>query len=42
MKIEIIKGDITKIHSDILEKVIFVCFDEENEEIYKKLLNSPF
>lgn len=25
--------------SDIVEKVIFVCFDEENEEIYKKLLD---
>ncbi|MDH6251584.1 O-acetyl-ADP-ribose deacetylase (regulator of RNase III) [Chryseobacterium sp. H1D6B] len=24
--------------SKIIEKVIFVCFDEENEEIYKKLL----
>lgn len=25
--------------SEIIKKVIFVCFDEENEEIYKKLLN---
>ncbi|MDW9381287.1 O-acetyl-ADP-ribose deacetylase [Chryseobacterium sp. JV558] len=25
--------------SDIIEKVIFVCFDEENEMIYKKLLD---
>jgi O-acetyl-ADP-ribose deacetylase (regulator of RNase III) len=33
--------EVRKFHSDILEKVIFVCFDEENEEIYKKLLNSP-
>ncbi|RXM50749.1 MULTISPECIES: O-acetyl-ADP-ribose deacetylase [unclassified Chryseobacterium] len=34
--------EVRNFHSDILEKVIFVCFDEENEEIYKKLLNSPF
>lgn len=25
--------------SEIIEKVIFVCFDDENEMIYKKLLN---
>ncbi|KXH83393.1 O-acetyl-ADP-ribose deacetylase [Chryseobacterium kwangjuense] len=25
--------------SEIIKKVIFVCFDEENEEIYKKRLN---
>lgn len=25
--------------SDIIEKIIFVCFDEENEMIYKKLLD---
>ncbi|SDF85018.1 O-acetyl-ADP-ribose deacetylase [Epilithonimonas hungarica] len=24
--------------SDVIEKVIFICFDDENEEIYKKLL----
>lgn len=24
--------------SDVIEKVIFVCFDDENEKIYKKLL----
>lgn len=24
--------------SDLIEKVIFACFDDENEEIYKKLL----
>ncbi|WP_027378662.1 O-acetyl-ADP-ribose deacetylase [Chryseobacterium daeguense] len=24
--------------SDVIEKIIFVCFDDENEEIYKKLL----
>ena len=27
-----------KLNSDIIEKIIFVCFDDENEEIYKKLL----
>ncbi|SDI83452.1 O-acetyl-ADP-ribose deacetylase (regulator of RNase III), contains Macro domain [Chryseobacterium taeanense] len=26
--------------SDIIEKVIFVCFDDENEEIYKDLLKN--
>jgi len=25
--------------SNTLEKIIFVCFDDENEDIYKKLLN---
>ncbi|OCA78983.1 O-acetyl-ADP-ribose deacetylase [Chryseobacterium contaminans] len=34
--------EVRKFHSDIIEKVIFVCFDEENEEIYKKLLNPSF
>lgn len=24
--------------SEVIEKIIFVCFDDENEEIYKKLL----
>ncbi|WP_312075109.1 O-acetyl-ADP-ribose deacetylase [Chryseobacterium sp.] len=24
--------------SDVIEKIIFVCFDDENEEIYRKLL----
>ncbi|UFH30521.1 O-acetyl-ADP-ribose deacetylase [Chryseobacterium sp. C-71] len=32
--VEIVKN----FKSDIVEKVIFVCFDGENEEIYKKLL----
>ncbi|WP_077413201.1 O-acetyl-ADP-ribose deacetylase [Chryseobacterium sp. JV274] len=27
-----------KFKSDVIEKVIFVCFDDENEMIYKKLL----
>lgn len=26
--------------SDVIEKVIFVCFDDENEKIYKKLLEN--
>ncbi|MCI3939391.1 O-acetyl-ADP-ribose deacetylase [Chryseobacterium aahli] len=30
---------VTNFESGIVEKVIFVCFDEENEEIYKKLLD---
>ncbi|MCD1115504.1 O-acetyl-ADP-ribose deacetylase [Chryseobacterium turcicum] len=32
--------EIRNFESKIVEKVIFVCFDEENEEIYKKLLDS--
>ncbi|WPO91116.1 O-acetyl-ADP-ribose deacetylase [Chryseobacterium sp. YR459] len=31
--------EVRKFHSDIIEKVIFVCFDDENEMIYKKLLD---
>lgn len=31
--------EIRNFESKIVEKVIFVCFDDENEEIYKKLLN---
>ncbi|AZA91637.1 O-acetyl-ADP-ribose deacetylase [Chryseobacterium nakagawai] len=38
---EIAINEVRKFRSDSIEKVIFVCFDEENEEIYKKLLNSP-
>lgn len=38
---EIAVNEVRKFNSDIIEKVIFVCFDEENEEIYKMLLNSP-
>lgn len=30
--------EVRKFHSDIIEKVIFVCFDDENEMIYKDLL----
>lgn len=31
--------EVKNFRSDVVEKVIFVCFDEENEEIYEKLLN---
>ncbi|WP_160139071.1 O-acetyl-ADP-ribose deacetylase [Chryseobacterium sp. c4a] len=34
-------NEIKKFESDSIEKVIFVCFDEENEDIYKRLLKSP-
>ena len=30
--------EVRKFRSDMIEKVIFVCFDDENEMIYKKLL----
>jgi O-acetyl-ADP-ribose deacetylase (regulator of RNase III) len=30
--------EVKKFKSDIIEKIIFVCFDDENKEIYKKLL----
>lgn len=30
--------EVKKFNSDIIEKIIFVCFDDENEEIYRKLL----
>ncbi len=30
--------EVKNFKSNIIEKVIFVCFDNENEEIYKKLL----
>jgi len=30
--------EVRKFKSDIIEKVIFVCFDDENEMIYKDLL----
>ncbi|MFY1048115.1 O-acetyl-ADP-ribose deacetylase [Chryseobacterium sp. GP-SGM7] len=30
--------EVKNFKSNIIEKVIFVCFDDENEEIYKKLL----
>ncbi|SHF05950.1 O-acetyl-ADP-ribose deacetylase [Chryseobacterium takakiae] len=31
--------EVKNFKSEILEKVIFVCFDEENEEIYRRLLD---
>lgn len=31
-------AEVKNFQSEIIEKVVFVCFDEENEEIYKKLL----
>lgn len=31
--------EVKNFRSDVVEKVIFVCFDVENEEIYEKLLN---
>lgn len=37
---EIAVNSVRKFQSDTIEKVIFVCFDDENEEIYKKLLKS--
>ncbi|UKB79719.1 O-acetyl-ADP-ribose deacetylase [Chryseobacterium sp. MEBOG07] len=30
--------EVKNFYSDIIEKVIFVCFDDDNEMIYKKLL----
>ncbi|MEY8758203.1 O-acetyl-ADP-ribose deacetylase [Chryseobacterium tongliaoense] len=35
---EIAVREVENFQSEVMEKVIFVCFDEENEEIYKKLL----
>jgi len=32
--------NVRKFQSDLIEKVSFVCFDDENEEIYKKLLEN--
>ncbi|SEN01791.1 O-acetyl-ADP-ribose deacetylase (regulator of RNase III), contains Macro domain [Chryseobacterium taichungense] len=31
---------VSNFKSEVIEKVIFVCFDDENEEIYKELLNN--
>lgn len=31
--------EVQNFHSKTIEKVIFVCFDDENEEIYKQHLN---
>ncbi|MDF2933766.1 MAG: RNase inhibitor [Chryseobacterium sp.] len=30
--------EVQNFQSEIIEKVVFVCFDDENEKIYKKLL----
>lgn len=30
--------EVKNFKSDVIEKIIFVCFDDENEEIYRKLL----
>jgi O-acetyl-ADP-ribose deacetylase len=30
--------EVKKFKSEVIEKIIFVCFDDENEEIYKKFL----
>ncbi|MGE6395651.1 O-acetyl-ADP-ribose deacetylase [Chryseobacterium scophthalmum] len=30
--------EVKNFKSEVIEKIIFVCFDDENEEIYKKLL----
>lgn len=30
--------EVKKFKSDVIEKIIFVCFDDENKEIYEKLL----
>ncbi|WP_370899022.1 O-acetyl-ADP-ribose deacetylase [Chryseobacterium gossypii] len=35
---EIAVREVKNFQPETLQKVIFVCFDEENEEIYKKLL----
>jgi len=32
-------NEVQNFHSKIIEKVVFVCFDDENEMIYKRLLN---
>lgn len=34
--------EVRKFQAVTIEKVIFVCFDDENVEIYKKLLKHPF
>jgi len=31
--------EVHNFESDVIEEVIFVCFDEENEEIYKRIFN---
>jgi O-acetyl-ADP-ribose deacetylase (regulator of RNase III) len=36
---EIAVNEVKNFKSETIEKVLFVCFDDENEEIYKKLLS---
>lgn len=36
---EIAVREVLNFKSEIIEKVVFVCFDDENEMIYKQLLN---
>jgi O-acetyl-ADP-ribose deacetylase (regulator of RNase III) len=36
---EIAVREVQNFKSEIIEKVVFVCFDDENEMIYKRLLN---
>lgn len=36
---EIAVRQVQNFQSEIIEKVVFVCFDDENEMIYKRLLN---
>lgn len=36
---EIAVREVQNFESEIIEKVVFVCFDDENEMIYKRLLN---
>jgi O-acetyl-ADP-ribose deacetylase (regulator of RNase III) len=36
---EIAVREVRNFQSEIIEKVVFVCFDDENEMIYKRLLN---
>ncbi|GAA4164177.1 O-acetyl-ADP-ribose deacetylase [Chryseobacterium ginsenosidimutans] len=36
---EIAVREVQNFQSEIIEKVVFVCFDNENEMIYKRLLN---
>lgn len=43
MNTALIKGDITTVQQfekiEAIEKILFVCFDEENYRIYQKLLS---
>uniref|UniRef100_UPI0037BE6710 O-acetyl-ADP-ribose deacetylase n=1 Tax=Chryseobacterium foetidum TaxID=2951057 RepID=UPI0037BE6710 len=36
---EIAVREVQNFQSEIIEKIVFVCFDDENEMIYKRLLN---